>query len=175
MCTIYLEIMKKLLLSIALVGVAVMVSCSTEKKAEDKGAELKAKIENCTNPDSLKVYVEQAKDYAEKLIKDGKDDAAQAFLNEVTPAVKDKDPMAAVAFTGLDLEAKADSAFEAAKESAKNLADSTSKAVSDKVDAASKAASDAKDKASDAVDAAKAKAADAAQAGADKVKDLMGK
>lgn len=171
--------MKKLLLSIALVGVAVMVSCSTEKKAEDKGAELKAKIENCTNSDSLKVYVEQAKDYAEKLIKDGKDDAAQAFLNEVTPAVKDKDPMAAVAFTGLDLEAKADSAFEAAKESAKNLADSTSKAVSDKVsdvkDAASKAASDAKDKASDAVDAAKAKAADAAQAGADKVKDLMGK
>ncbi len=171
--------MKKLLLSIALIGTVIMVSCSSEKKAENEGAALKAKIENCTNSDSLRIYVQQAKDYAEKLIKEGKDSAAEKFINEVTPAIKAKDPMAGAAMTGMSIEAKADSAFKATKESAKNLADSTSKAVSEKdadvKDAVGKAADNAKEKASDAVDAAKQKTADAAQKGADKVKELMGK
>lgn len=180
--------MKKLFLSVALVAAVMVASCSAEKKAEDEGAALKAKIENCTNPDSLKIYVSQAKDYANKLVKEGKDSAAEAFLSEVTPAVQAKDPAAALGLTAIDLKAKADSAFEATKESAKELADSTSKAVSDKVgevkDAASDAAEKAKDKVSDAAEkakdkaaeaaeTAKTKAAEAAQSGADKVKDLM--
>lgn len=171
--------MKKLFLSVALVATVMMVSCSAEKKAQDEGEALKAKIENCTDPDSLKIYVQQAKDYADKLIKDGKDSAAETFLNDVTPAVKAKDPSAALGLTALDLKAKADSTFEATKESAKELADSTSKAVSDKVNSAKDAISDAaqqtKDKAASAVESAKEKTADAAQAGADKVKELMGK
>ncbi|MBD5265880.1 MAG: hypothetical protein HDS44_02820 [Bacteroides sp.] len=187
--------MKKLILSIAVVGAAMLVACSAEKKAEDKGAALKAKIENCSDPDSLKIYIDEAKDYADQLVKEGKDAAATDFLNEVTPAVKAKDPAAALRFTGLKLEAQADSALEAAKESAKNLADSTKAAVesakdaaADKIkdakdaaaekvnsakDAASEKVGEAKDAAKNAVDAAKTKAADAAQKGADKVKELM--
>ncbi|WP_304487787.1 hypothetical protein [Duncaniella muris] len=171
--------MKKLFLSAALVATVMMVSCSAEKKAQDKGEALKAEIENCTDPDSLKIYVQQAKDYADKLIKDGKDSAAETFLSDVTPAVKAKDPSAVLGLTALDLKAKADSTFEATKESAKELADSTSKAVSDKVSSAKEAISDAaeqtKEKAASAVESAKEKTADAAQAGADKVKELMGK
>lgn len=178
--------MKKLFLSIAIVGAVCMASCSAGKKAEDKGEALKAKIENCTNPDSLKVYVQQAKEYADQLVKEGKDGAAEAFLNEVTPAVQAKDATAAAAFTGLSLEAKADSALEAAKDAAKNAVDSTKSAVNSVKDAAAAKVDQAKDAAAEkvneakeagknAVDAAKAKAADAAQAGADKVKDLMGK
>lgn len=171
--------MKKLFLSAALVATVMMVSCSAEKKAQDKGEALKAKIENCTDSDSLKIYVQQAKDYADKLIKDGKDSAAETFLSDVTPAVKAKDPSAVLGLTALDLKAKADSTFEATKESAKELADSTSKAVSDKVSSAKEAISDAaeqtKEKAASAVESAKEKTADAAQAGADKVKELMGK
>ena len=171
--------MKKLFLSAALVATVMMVSCSAEKKAQDKGEALKAKIENCTDPDSLKIYVQQAKDYSDKLIKDGKDSAAETFLSDVTPAVKAKDPSAVLGLTALDLKAKADSTFEATKESAKELADSTSKAVSDKVSSAKEAISDAaeqtKEKAASAVESAKEKTADAAQTGADKVKELMGK
>lgn len=96
-----------------------------------------------------------------------------------SPAVKAKDPSAVLGLTALDLKAKADSTFEATKESAKELADSTSKAVSDKVSSAKEAISDAaeqtKEKAASAVESAKEKTADAAQAGADKVKELMGK
>ncbi|MCM1356073.1 MAG: hypothetical protein NC212_06685 [Staphylococcus sp.] len=167
--------MKKLFLSIAVLAATCMISCSSEKKAEDKGAELKAKIENCTNPDSLKIYVDQAKEYADKLIKEGKDADAETFINEIAPAVKAKDPVAAVTFAGLDLKAKADSAFEVVKDAA----DSTKTAVSDKVsdakEAVSEKAEDVKDATKSAVDAAKTKTAEAAQAGADKVKDLMGK
>lgn len=187
--------MKKLFLSIAIVGAVMMSSCSAEKKAEDKGAELKAKIENCTDPDSLKIYVKEAKDYADQLIKDGKDQAATDFLDEVTPAVKAKDAAAAIGLTGLSLEAQADSAMQAAKEAAKNLADSTKAAVNDAKDAAAEKIQDAKDAAAEkvnaakeaaankakeakeatknAVDAAKAKTAEAAQQGADKVKELV--
>ncbi|MDE5987848.1 MAG: hypothetical protein K2F88_07725 [Duncaniella sp.] len=170
--------MKKLFLSAALVATIMMVSCSAEKKAEDEGASLKAKIENCSDPDSLKIYVRQAKDYADKLISEGKDSAAETFLGEVTPAVRAKDPAAALGLTALDIKAKADSTFEATKESAKELADSTSKAVSDKVsdakEAISNAAEQTKEKAAAAAESAKKKTAEAAQAGADKVKDLMG-
>lgn len=163
--------MKKLFLSIAIIGAALLGSCSAEKKAEDKGAELKAKIENCTNPDSLKIYVQQAKEYADKLVKEGKDEAATTFLNDVTPAVEAKDPTAAATFLGLDLKAKTDSAIDATKEAAKNLADS----VGSKADKVKDAVSEKADDVKDAVNSAKEKTAEAAQAGADKVKDLMGK
>ena len=78
--------MKKLFFSSLAVAAVLMTACSsktTEKEATDEGAAIKAKIENCSDPDSLKIYVQQAKDYAAKLEKEGNDTAAQAYLNEV--------------------------------------------------------------------------------------------
>lgn len=49
--------MKKLFLSAALVATVMMVSCSAEKKAQDKGEALKAKIENCTDPDLSLIHI----------------------------------------------------------------------------------------------------------------------
>lgn len=190
--------MKKLFLSIAIVGAVCLTSCgNAQQAAQDKGEVIKAKIENCTNPDSLKVYVEEAKAYAAELVKEGKDGAAEIFLKEVEPAVKAKDAASAAAFTALGLEAKADSALEAAKDAAKEAVDSTKAAVNAATDAAAakveqgkeavaakveqgkeavaEKAAEAKEAGKNAVDAAKTKAADAAQKGADKVKDLLGK
>lgn len=164
--------MRKLIYSLAIAGMAFMVSCSAEKKAEDKGAELKAKIENCTNPDSLKMYIQQVQEYAAQLVEEGKDDAATAFIQEVAPIVEAKDPTASITLKALDLKAQADSAIEATKEAAKNLADSASQVVNDKVEGAKEAAAQ---KANEAVEGAKDKAAEAVQSGADKVKNLIGK
>ena len=75
--------MKKIFFVAVVAMAATLASCSGTKQAEDKGAALKAKIENCTNPDSLKLYVQQAQEYAQKLIAEGKDKEAQAYLEEV--------------------------------------------------------------------------------------------
>lgn len=169
--------MKKLFLSVALVAAAMMVGCSAEKKAEDKGAALKAKIENCSDPDSLKIYVQQAKDYAAKLEKEGNDTAAQAYLNEVAPVVRTKDPTAATLFD--NLEAKADSTVSAAVEKVDSLKDKAADATKATVEAgkekATEAAKEVTDKAAAAAETAKQKTADAAQSAADKVKNALGK
>ena len=177
--------MKKLILSFAVLATLAATSCGTSvKKAEDEGAAIKAKIENCTNPDSLKIYVQQAKDYAAKLVKNGDDSAAQAYLDEVAPAVQTKDPSAAGVLTGL--KAEADSALTNAKNAVDSAATKTGEAVKGAVDAtkdkaaevgnavsdkASEAGQAVSDKASDV----KQKAADAVQSGADKVKDVFNK
>lgn len=167
--------MKKLILSVAVLAALASVSCSSEKRAEDKGAELKAKIENCTNPDSMKIYVQQAQEYADKLVKEGKDDAANAFMQEVVPVVQSKDPAAAASFAELRAKEAVDSLADAAKDKAKEVSDSVSAKVGDAKDAVKDAASAAKDKATDVASAAKEKAADAVQQGADKLKDAISK
>lgn len=160
--------MKKLFFS-AMAAVAILAtSCSsktTDAQAEDEGAALKAKIENCTNPDSLKIYVQQAKDYAAKLVKEGNDSAAQAFLDEVTPVVTTKDPSAASLFD--KMEEKADSLLEVSAEKVDSLKDKAADAVNAAKDAA-------KDKATEVANAAKEKAADAANAAKDKINDAKG-
>lgn len=46
--------MKKLILFVAVATAVAMASCSGATKAADESADtVKAKIENCTNPDSL--------------------------------------------------------------------------------------------------------------------------
>ena len=52
--------MKKLILSVAVVAAAAFVAC-TSSKTSDSAAAITSKIENCTNTDSLKTYVNQAK------------------------------------------------------------------------------------------------------------------
>ena len=164
--------MKKLIFTVAVLAAMVTVACSTEKRAEDEGAALKAKIENCTNPDSMKIYVKQAQEYADKLVKEGKDDAANAFMDEVVPAVQAKEAV--------------DSLAAAAKDKAQEVSDSVSAKVSDAKDAVKDAAAAAKDKTAEAAGAVKDKAANAAAAakektanavkeGADKLKDAISK
>ena len=187
--------MKKMFLAVAVVATVMFASCSSTQKAKDEGADLKAKIESCTNPDSLKVYVEQAKAYADKLVSEGKDKEAEAYLQEVAPVVAAKDPSATSVFD--QIKAAADSVAGDTADAAKVVGDSVASAagavgdaVSDKYDAAkdatAKAAADAKEKAAKAADDAKAKAAkvaedakektaDAVQSGADKVKNALGK
>lgn len=164
--------MKKLFLSIAVVAtLAAATSCSpSAAKAEDEGAAIKAKIENCSDPDSLRIYVQKAQDYAAKLVKKGDDKAAQAYLDEVAPVIEQKDPSAADVFKGLVN--KADSAVTAAADSAAVKAQEKAEEVKDK---AAEAASKTADKISDAANAGKEKAADAIQSAADKAKSALGK
>lgn len=189
--TINIEIMKKLILGVAVLAAMLTASCgSTEKKAEDEGATLKAKIENCTDPDSMKVYVKQAQEYADKLVKEGKDDAANAFMDEVVPAVQAKDPVAAASFAELKAKEAVDSLAEVAKEKAAEVSDSVSSKVGQAKDAVKDAASSAKDKVAETASAAKdaatqkateaaasvkEKTANAVQQGADKLKDAISK
>lgn len=173
------------------VAAIVVTSCSsktTEKEAQDEGAAIKAKIENCSNPDSLKIYVQQAQEYAAKLVKEGNDTAAQAYLNEVAPVVREKDPTVATVFDTIEAKAdstvanaieKADSLKDAASDAAKAKVEEGKEKASQAVDAAKEkaaaAADDAKAKAAAAADKAKEKTAEAAQSAADKVKNALGK
>jgi len=73
--------MKKILLLPALVAVIALGSCSGTS-SEKQGSGLRAKIENCTNTDSIAAYVNDAKAYVSKLIDEGKIDEAKKYLAE---------------------------------------------------------------------------------------------
>lgn len=189
--------MKKVILPVALFAMLAMGACSTSTKtATDEGDALKAKIENCTDPDSLKIYVKQAQDYAQTLIDKGDAQAAQAYLDAVDPAVKAKDPSLSTKLGDLvedadsTVRADAKAAVDSAKTAVANAADSVKAVAADKVqaakdavadkandvkDAAAAKAAEAKEAAENAADNAKAKAADALQSGADKLKGSIGK
>lgn len=179
--------MKKLVLSVAvaLVLCGSAVSCSKSESAGD----MKAKIENCTNPDSMKVYVEQARAYASKLVAEGKVDEAKKYLAEIQPIVEKKAPALSGLFTAVDtaldkVEDVASDKTEAAKDAAAAAVDSAKSAAGNAVDAAAEKAGEVKDaaaeKAAEVKDAVSEKAKEAkdavsekAQEGADKVKDLL--
>lgn len=167
--------------AMALVGITSCGKTAGEKAAEDEGAALKAKIENCTNPDSLKIYVEQAQAYAQKLEAEGKGGDAEAYLNEVAPVIEKKDTTVASYFRQLTTKAKdevkeakeaADSVANAAKDS---VASKGAAAVQGVKDAASNAGAAVKKAGSDAVQGAKDAASNAAQKGADEVNKLLNK
>lgn len=192
--------MKKLLLSIAVAAALCASAVSCGGSAADATGSMKAKIENCTNTDSLKAYVDEARAYAEKLVKEGKIDEAKKYLEAIEPAVKAKAPALAgvlgTAETALD-KAKdvAGDKAEEAREDAGEAVDSARAAVGSAVDAVGDKAADVydatkekatdvvnatKDKAGDVYDATKAKAsevtksaADAVKEGADKAKELL--
>lgn len=174
--------------AMALVGITSCGKTAGEKAAEDEGAALKAKIENCTNPDSLKIYVEQAQAYAQKLEAEGKGGDAEAYLNEVAPVIEKKDTTVASYFRQLTTKAKdevkeakeaADSVANAAKDKVNAAKDSVASkgaaAVQGVKDAASNAGAAVKKAGSDAVQGAKDAASNAAQKGADEVNKLLNK
>ena len=172
--------MKKFVLAlVVLVAAGAAVSCSKKDAAESADA-VKSKIENCTNPDSLSLYVEQAKDYADKLVKEGKIDEAQKYLETIEPVVKEKAPALAGTFDAVNaalgkVKDVAGDTVDSAKEAADNAADSLKNAADNAVegakDAAADAVNDAKDKANAAADAAAQKVSDAANNAAQKVSD----
>lgn len=170
--------MKKLVLT-AIVAIALAAtSCGTKQTGEVSASDLKTKIENCTNPDSVKIYVDQAKDYAKKLVDEGKIDEARKYLDQIEPVVKEKAPALSSTFDAVNTalgkvkEVAGDKAEEA-KDAAAAATDSVKNAADNAVQNAKDAASDAAQKTKDAVENAKDAASDAAQQGADKVKDLL--
>jgi len=164
--------MKKLLLTVAIAATIVSASCSdTGRKSGDSTGDFKAKIENCTNQDSIKAYVNDAKAYIQKLVDEGKIDEAKKYITELEPVIKKKAP--ALAGT-----------FEAAKKAVGKIDSDTSKAVDDAkealsnagdsiADAASTVKDAVADKAVDVKDAVVKKATDISDAAKDKVNNMM--
>ncbi|MDE6651995.1 MAG: hypothetical protein K2K08_06265 [Paramuribaculum sp.] len=181
--------MKALFISAAIATVATFSACSSSEKAQQEESALASKIENCTNTDSLKAYLEEAKEYVIKLQSEGKLDEAKAFLDKIQPVVDQKAPALASTFATVkesidkltDVASdKIDSTKTAVTDSVAAKVESAKAAVSDKAsetveqakDAAADATEKAKDAAADAAQKAKAAAADAAQKAADKIKGL---
>lgn len=169
--------MRKLILSVAVATVALMVACTGKQQADKEDGGIMAKIENCTNTDSLKAYVDQAKAYAQTLVSEGKIEQAKEFLAKIEPVVKQKAPALATMLTS------AESALDKVESAVGETADSTKQAVTDsvgnKIDAAkqtiSNKASATVDKPTDAVENAAGKASDAVGKAADKTADAVNK
>ena len=175
--------MKKLVLTLAMAAVLAVsgVSCS-QKSATTEAADLTSKIEKTTDPATIKTYVDQAKAYAEKLVKEGKVEEAKEFIAKIEPVVKEKAPALAGTLStvsgALDkvtdaVGETASDKLEDAKAAAGAAADSVGSAASSVADAASQKAGELKDAAADKAQQAKDAVSDAAQKGADKVKDLL--
>ena len=189
--------MKKTVLSFAVLAAALMAaSCTTSTKtAEDEGAAIKAKIENCSDPDSLKIYAAEAQAYADKLVKSGDDAAAKAYLEEVTPVITSKAPQDASLLERLKIEAdsavmeaseKAEAVAAEAKEKAEDVKDKAKTISKDAVEkgketvekgkeAVSNTVEKGKEAVSNTAEKGKEAVSNAAQQGADKVKNLLGK
>ena len=175
--------MKKILLLPALVAVIALGSCSGTS-SEKQGSGLRAKIENCTNTDSIAAYVNDAKAYVSKLIDEGKIDEAKKYLAEIEPVVKKKAPQLAGALetvkTVIDkVPGKTESAADKAKEVASAAGDSIASAAGNAKDAVVDKYNDVKDavsdKATEVKDAVVDKATEVKDAAKDKVDDLLKK
>lgn len=144
--------MKRILFTIAAVGALMAASCqsSTEKAAESQAVDFKTKIENCSNPDSIKIFVEQAIDHAKQLANSGKAAEAEAYLNDIQAAVASKAPEMKSYFEKVETSVD-DKAAEMANK-AKEAEDSLKAKADDAKDAAVKAADKAKDKTANAID-----------------------
>lgn len=180
--------MKKLILAAAVASGALFLMASCTSKTATNENDIVSKIENCTNTDSIQVYVEQAKAYAQKLVSEGKVDEAKKYLEKIEPVVKEKAPQFAgvlstvesamdkvkdVAGNATDeVKAAGDSAVNAAGEAVENAKEAAATAVENAKDEAAAKVSDAAQKAGEKVSDAAQKAADKA---ADKVNDLLKK
>lgn len=151
--------MKKILFAIGIAAVASLAACSESKSnesAENEGAGITSKIENCTNADSIKVYVEQATAYAQKLVEEGKVAEARKYLDQVTPIVQDKAP--ALVSTLNQVKATLDKLPGASKDSLETAVNGAVDAVKDKGEAVKDAAVEG---ATDAVNGVKETASNA--------------
>lgn len=181
--------MNKKILSATIVALSIMTTaCSSADKTRYEEKSLTEKIEKCSDPDSLKAYVNEAKDYTQKLISEGRYEEASMFIDSVSPAVKEKAPALMGTFVALKGQLKVDEATENVKDAAEEVADSvSSKAgkvadktediynktkdkVGDIADKTGKAVGKAAEKTGDAVSTAAEKTDDALNKAADKLK-----
>lgn len=143
--------MKKLFMIAAVAATVLLGACSKKAdSSEESGNALKSKIENCTNPDSLKVYVNDIQAYAQKLVNEGKVAEAKQYLDQVLPIVKEKAPQLASTLEAISatVEKIPGQAVDGLKEAAGNAVDT----VGARVDAAKEAVTN---KATEAVEDAK--------------------
>lgn len=159
-----------------------LFSCSTQERAQHSEMSLAGKIESASNPDSVKAYVNSAKEHIDKLIADGDLDAARAYLDSIQPVVEKKDPAMVHIFTPTKAEmakaeakAAAEDAAEAMREGADTVASKASELLDKAGDAAKKTAENAAGKGAEIVDKAKEKGADIVDKAKDKGHDLTDK
>ena len=175
--------MKLIITSVATAALALtIVSCSTQERAQHSEMSLASKIENASNPDSVKAYVNSAKEHIDKLIADGDLVAAKAYLDSIQPVVEKKDPAMVHIFTPTKAEmakAEAKAAAEDAAEDMREGADTVASKASDLLDktteAAKATAKNAADKGAEIVDKTKEKGADIVDKAKDKGQDLTEK
>lgn len=154
-------VMKKLLLVSAVAALLFGVAACRQNDGVADATTFSQKIANCTNADSISAYVDQAKAYAEKLVKDGKVKEAQEYLTKIEPVVKEKAPAAASAIsTAREILDKAVAKLEQGKDSS--------------TDAVTQAADSTASKASEVYDAVADKTVDVKDAVVDKTKEVSG-
>lgn len=169
--------MKKSVLSIAIFAALSIagVSCSGSADKNIDPAALTDSIAATTDEDRIATYVNDAMDYADGLIKEGKLEEARKFLAGIEPLVKEKAPaLASVISTvtetisaakEIDAESEREAIEEAIENKAQEAADSLTQVASDAADAAKQAAADKLNEA----------AQNASEKVNDKVKDLLKK
>lgn len=175
--------MKLIITSVATAALALtIVSCSTQERAQHSEMSLASKIENASNPDSVKAYVNSAKEHIDKLIADGDLVAAKAYLGSIQPVVEKKDPAMVHIFTPTKAEmakaeakAAAEDAAEAMREGADTVASKASDLLDKTTEAAKATAKNAADKGAEIVDKTKEKGADIVDKAKDKGQDLTEK
>lgn len=175
--------MKLIITSVATAALALtIVSCSTQERAQHSEMSLASKIENASNPDSVKAYVNSAKEHIDKLIADGDLVAAKAYLDSIQPVVEKKDPAMVHIFTPTKAEmakaeakAAAEDAAEAMREGADTVASKASELLDKTTEAAKATAKNAADKGAEIVDKTKEKGADIVDKAKDKGQDLTEK
>ena len=175
--------MKKILLPAAIAAVIIFGSCSGNSTSKQE-SDLKTKIENCTNTDSIAAYVNDAKAYVQKLVDEGKVDEAKKYLAEIEPVVQKKAPKLAGAFEAVKsvvdkVPSAASDAVDKVKDAASAAGDSISSAAQTAKDAAADKYNDVKDavgeKATEVKEAVDDKAVEEKDAAKDKVDDLLKK
>ena len=168
--------MKLIITSVATAALALtIVSCSTQERAQHSEMSLASKIENASNPDSVKAYVNSAKEHIDKLIADGDLVAAKAYLDSIQPVVEKKDPAMVHIFTPTKAEMAAEDAAEAMREGADTVASKASDLLDKTTEAAKATAKNAADKGAEIVDKTKEKGADIVDKAKDKGQDLTEK
>lgn len=177
--------MKKLVFAAAVLAALSLGACSGAKDSDATKSEESAimhKIENCTNADSLSVYVGEAKAYAEKLVKEGKVDEAKKYLDKITPVVDMYAPSFSSSITAVKNvidkipagTTDAAAALEAAQDSAQaTLSDTVAGAVDAVKAAGAQAVEDAKQKTADFAGKAVDKTSDAVNKAAEKTADKV--
>lgn len=172
--------MNKIVIPAAVMMMSIFATaCSGSHSEAAHERSFSEKIENCTDTDSLRSYVTEAKDYASKLVDEGKYQEANAFIDSISPVLEAKAPALMGAFVAVRDRIAVEKTTAEAKEKIGEAADSISDKAGKAADAVQDAAGKLGDKAQEAVDKATGSVKDAAgkavDSARDKAKDLAGK